>query len=366
MAVEFSEAVFVKIAIVTTVVALVISMMAPVLAPAYADSDYADLYQERQELEAFTGQSMVSQTPFILTGVYTPYIQGEPYQFDESSGWLYGSKVDPYPSSGTSMIGESTNIRLDPNQKSTTLFTQDVVEPEVVQNKWYYADNILGDFWWWLAGGIVEAVTGDSSRTEVVNQQVNTWTYTGYRYQFDSQVELESGEVEGRTSDASLSIIWYDVAGQEGISGGLVVYDEINDGIVANYSAYDIISGYASQSNYASAYLLDFNDWKINMYIRFDPDVVANGTDLEEAWENGDWTVAFSADSIDGLLDINGSNSASMSIGSIITNYYHIMTFQMPNVPEGWDIVLWIICTLPLMILALFFALRILDLIPFT
>lgn len=345
----------VGIAVFCIVVSILTAMMVPIFAPNYDTGySYEDVYQEREELEAFTGESMTSQTPWKLGGVYTPYVPGETYGISDE-GWLYGSSIE-YDD-----IGKTTGIKLDPEQKSAMLFSQGSGMGTVEENKWYYSDGFWGNLAWKISSGFWGIFGVDASRTETKDVELPTWQYTGYRYEFDPMMTIQSHDSETdkvAANDAKLSIIWYDVQGAQGISGGLVLYSDKSQGIVANYSSTDIIANYDLNSSFASSYTFDFDGTEVNMFILFDPDVINNGISLDEAWDEGMWTVAFSATSADNLFDIGNSNTLSNSIGNILSTYADIFTFDIPNMPLHWSMVLWILCILPAEVIVLMFLSR--------
>lgn len=346
----------VGIAVFCIVVSIMTAMMVPIFAPNYDTGySYEEVYDERLALESFTGESMTSQTPWKLSGVYTPYVPGESYGISEE-GWLYGSSISDYED-----IGKTTSIHLDPEQKSSMLFGQGTGTGVVEENKWYYSDGFWGDLAWKISSGFWGIFGVDASRTESVQAELPTWQYTGYRYEFDPMMTIQSnsdGSDKVAENDAKLSIIWYDVAGSQGISGGLVLYSDKSQGIIANYSATDIIMNYDVNSTFASAYTFDFEGTEVNMYVQFDPSVINTGMELSDAWDQGLWTVAFSATSADNLFNIGESNTLSNSIGNILSTYADIFTFSIPNMPLQWSMVLWVLCILPAEIVVLMFLSR--------
>ena len=213
----------VGVAIFCIVISLATAMMVPVFAPDYDTGySYQDVYSNRVELEAFTGESMTTQSPWMLTGVYTPYVTGGDYNISEE-GWVYGDSINPYTINGENQIGKTTGIRFDPDQKSEVKF--DYVEKtyKEEQNKSYYYDGFWGDLAWKIGSWFWDTVGDGTSRTEIVEVTRNTWDYTGYRYEFDPMMQIVSGEGGEKQSatDAKLSIIWYDTDEGEGFSGGL-------------------------------------------------------------------------------------------------------------------------------------------------
>jgi hypothetical protein len=321
-----------------------------------------EITRERTSLEAYTGESMISQAPFVLAHVYTPYIAGNDWHVTED-GWLYGEELldsggNPYfapDTAGRNQIGLTSGIHLDPDKKSSTpLFQSDYTSMVPTKTmKWYYGNEkgelgLLGAFAQWAGW-------------ELYNYEERSfpaWNFSGYRYEFDPMLRIATTDDKKTVDDAKLSIVWYDLDGQEGISGGLILYDSKTNGIVANYSAQEIVNNYNIASATASAYVLNFNGTKVNMFIQFDPDVKVYGMPLESAWSAGKWTLAFTAVSADAAVDIQGSNSFSGSVGNILTTYLDIMTLDVPQLSLEWNLVLWIVCSLPIMMAVLLFLSR--------
>ena len=348
------------------VLSLAISIILPVLYPAAPSTGYTieEIYAEREGLEAYTGESMMNQAPFVLAHVYTPYVAGDEYR-TTADGWLYGDELtngdgDPYyvPSTASSnQIGLTKGIHLEPSAKSDVpLFQSDYKAAIHTKSlKWYYtaADGQLNTL-----GGIAQFFGADVYETST--QTLPAWNFSGYRYEFDPMLRINTtdGSDLKAVSDATLSIVWYDLDGSEGISGGLVLYNNITNGIVANYTATEIVSNYQTSSSTATGYALDFDGTRVHMYIQFDPDVKVNGTDLETAWTEGRWTVAFTCTSADAFLDITNSNSFSGAVGNIIDTYGKLMTLNLPNISPEFNLILWIICIGPMAMAVLLFLSR--------
>lgn len=357
----------VKLVIVHIALAMLIAAMMPIMMPGESTTGYSldDVYAQRANLESYTGENMINQAPFMLTHVYTPYVAGDEYKTTED-GWLYGSELvdgngDPYyaPSTGGgNQIGKAGGVvKLDPAAKSDVPLFQSTYYSSVQTDtlKWVYTAsdgglNTLGGIVQWLGGDVYE------HRYE----SFPTWNYSGYRYEFDPMLRINTsnGADQRTVDDATLSIVWYDLSGQEGISGGLVLYDDKTNGIVANYSATEIVAGYNVSSALPSKYDLNFNGTKVSMYIQFDPEVTTGTMTLADAWTAGKWTVAFTAVSADAYLDITNSNSFSSSLGNILSTYLGMMTMNLPAMPAEWELVIWIICTLPLAMAVLLFLSR--------
>lgn len=357
----------IQLAIFGIIISIMVSAMLPIFFPTNATGySLEDIYSERNDLELYTGASMVSQAPYILQHVYTPYVLGEQYNLTEE-GWLYGSELlgdDDKPSyiqDGTEYIGKST-IRLDPDMKSTVpLYDSPTYYTEFVQRS--SLDFLGGGFWQGLAEGLLgffgalhnappEAVIFHEER---VNNAYPTWNYSGYRYELDPMLRIATHTQDGQPSvdsravdDAKLSIVWYDLEGQEGISGGLVLYNNKTNAVLASYTAAEIVAQYNTLNQNASRFKLDFDGTVVNMWIRFDPDVTINNLDLSQSFSLGKWTVAFTSASADAYLDLQNSNSFSASLGSMIETYIGIFTLNLPNLTTEWNLVLWVICVMPM------------------
>lgn len=361
----------VRVAVFSIVISFVITMCVPFLAPDYEATDYQDLYDARQQVQAFTGASMTNKAPWELTGIYTPYESGPVEDHVTDSGWLYGESItaDNNPDNSVSVngLGQYSGIRLDPNHKSATALGQgeSVQSKEIVGIKTYYKANLrdgndtnnLYKFLEWLGADV------DPYIYETVERP--TWSYTGYRYEFTPLTKIAVDGTATAGQDARLSVVWYSEyldeygIGSEGLSGGLVLMNARTNAIVANLTMDEIISDYKLSSMYSTAYRIDFDGTLIDFNIRFDPaQVQAGAYTLDELWTAGYWTMAVTAVSAGNLMDLENSTSLSTSIGSIIDTYSQIFTLDLPNVPTTWSIVLWVLCILPLEVVMLMFLSR--------
>lgn len=339
-----------------TVISLVTAMAIPMIAPGWESTGYSyeEVSSQRQNLETFTGESMLNAAPWAFTAVYTPYVPGSQAVLNDA-GWLYGSKVEDYPGLSTSTQITTTGIKLDPTKKSVSPLGQGTTEVTVqVEEKWYYN----GPFSW--VYDLSTALGGNPDRYKRIVEDHPQWNFTGYLYEFDPMVKIVTkGSTDQKTTDdATLSVVWYDTNGQEGISSGLVLYSDKTKGIVANYTSAEIVSRYVSTTAYASKYTFNFEGTTVDMHIKFDQDVISEGQDLYQAWTDGRWTLAFTAVSGANFLDMNNSTSFASSLGNLIDTYIKVFTFSLPNAPPFWSMVLWILCILPAEITVMMFLSR--------
>ena len=339
------------------VISIMVSAMLPILVPTNVTGYSLDeIYRERASLEIYTGESMINQAPYVLQHVYTPYTVGEPYNLTEE-GWLYGTelKEDDQPSfvmDGEQQIGK-TEIRLDPSKKSDVPLYSGTVSSSTVMVVMPAAGgtgSFWGDVWEYIEGLFSFGISRDS---EVRTETYPTWNFSGYRYELDPMLRIATNTdgqptVDTRkVDDAKLSIVWYDLDGQEGISGGLVLYNSKTNAILASYTAAEIVAQYNPLSQNAAKFKLDFNGTVVSMWLRFDPDVLINNLDLSQAFSQGKWTIAFTSSSADAYLDLQNSNSFTASLGSMLETYINIFTLDIPNLSTEWNLVLWVICIMP-------------------
>ena len=363
MAYSGDDQVLIRIAVFGLAMSVMCTAMITVMFAQDSGGDYSfdEIQNYRNEVSQFTGQSMLNDTPWVLTRVATPWVstQGVSGHIDED-GWLYGEQTtlsapdenDPTAWYYTS-IGKASDIRLDMNHKSSV--------PITVSDATYgytYADGLKwwadSDTWYgWLTDNLFRPV-GEffgSDPNTYAEGVATVWNYTGYRYVFDPTLPFQSTDDDGnlKTSvrDGALSIVWYTYNGQEGLSGGLDVYG--GKVLLASYAATDIISAYNSSSGYATSYQFDFEGTTLTLSIRFDQDVINNGTPLMEAWTNGSWSMAITSISVGNFLDIEGSNSYSTTAGSMIKTFIQIYTLSLPNIQNDWmNIILWLLVGLPM------------------
>ena len=353
----------VGMAVAVFVMSMVVTMMVPILAPAYdTDTGYssADLFAEKASLEAYTGESMTNMAPWKLTGVYTPWTIGDPItNLDPETGWAYGDSIN------YQYIGQTSAIKLDPDRISNTPLYQATYEGQELTIEqpiwWYYNFNGNGELN--LIGQIAEFFGADLMETKTDYIDVNTWTFTGYRYEFDPMLKIDyaSGTHDyskDSQSDAKLSIVWYKTAIDQGISGGLVLYNNMTNGIVANIPLDEILLKYNVGSSYSTRYSFDFEGVQVYLNLRFDLDVITGGMDLTEAFNKGYWTMAITAASMDNYMDLSSSNSLSSSTANLLDTYVKIYTFSFPTLDFLWSMVLWIICILPIQLTVLMFLSR--------
>lgn len=371
----------IRVVVFATVISLMMAMLLPFLAPIQSmDAESAEqIMAQRADLQDFTGASMINQAPFVLTGVYTPYIPGQSAERYTSDGALYGESIDPYIVDGKSYLGKVSSIKLDPEQKSTSMLIPDTTTiVTTTQELKGWAEDYQGYNPWWDPFGILHGIdqwihndvlNEDPYETVEVVSMGTVWNYSGYRYVFEPSLTVDYTDETGTPSTTdrmSLSIVWYDIAGVEGISGGLILYEGNTKRVLANISASEIIGNYDMYNNRASIYTLNFEGLPIKLAIRFDPLVLDGSQNLLAAWSNGDWTLGFYAASLSNFLDRENSMSYDLTLGSLVDTYTQVFTLSYPSLSGGWDFVVWILCSLPLLLVLLGALIAVIDaLVPF-
>ena len=368
-----------RIAVFGITMSVVCTAMIAVIFAADANGDYDfDTIQDyREELSQFTGESMLNQTPWVLSAVYTPWLFEDGLEGHiTDDNWLYGEAItssEPDPDDPDALyypyIGKSSRIKLDPEQKSSVLLsvgddTYDYIYENGLQ--WWAQQYgvpefiALGPVGWLAHQGIIDLADALGVDTHTYDTKtVGTWNYTGYRYVFDPTLPFADAQTKS-VKDGALSIVWYTFNGQEGLSGALDVYG--GDVLLGSYSATDIISAYNTNSGYAVHYDFDFQGTQLELYIQFDEDVIQSGVPLIQAWTDGQWSMAISSETVGNFLDIDGSTSYSVTGGSMVRTFIQIYTLSLPNINNDWmNIVLWLLVGLPMTLSLALITLRVME-----
>lgn len=345
----------IKIAIFGITMSILVTAMVTVFASGSSDYDYDTIKAYQNDLVEFSGDSMLNETPWVLTHVYTPFIPGAVADSDvedhiDEAGWLYGEDVTTY-----AYIGEAADIRLDKNNRSNQKLT--IGDPYAYSYKdgkeWWNGGNdfgiVVADPW--LANLVTGGHAGDGYIH--VSGTGNNWNYTGYRYVFDPTLPFSAG---ASSKDGQLSIVWYNYDNSTGISGGLDVYgaghkfgESPAETRLTSISADDIIMGYQSNGGYAAVYDFNFNGIHLNLSIRFNPNVLDNYPSLRAAWDDGAWSMAVSSASAGNFFDVDNSNSFTNTAGSMIDTFIQIYTFTYPEFTDPWtNVILWLMVGLPM------------------
>lgn len=370
MAFASSDQVLIRIAVFGVTVSVMSTILISlILVAGGGDYSFDEIQEYRDDLSQFTGESMLNQTPWILTDVYTPYeglAEGEIINDHvDKDGWLYGERINYTP-----YIGQAANIKLAVDHKSSVPITYSEKEtPYTVTGgvKWW-ADSSA---WYGILVDYVFRPVGEffgQDPNTYEQKTAHTWNYTGYRYVFDPTLPFKYDENGDATDtsvrDGKLSLVWYKYRtgseSQEGLSGGLDVYG--GRVLLASYAATDIIAAYNSTSGYATTYDFDFEGTHLNLSIKFDQEIIERGKPLMEAWTAGNWELAISSVSAGNFYDIENSTSFTATAGNMIQTFIQIYTLDLPSIQNPWmDLILWLIVGLPMTVAMLILTLRVID-----
>lgn len=360
------ERTLVKIAIFCIAMSVMTTCLVSLYIQGSSDYDYDTINAYRSELTNFSGGQLVNDNPWVLNGVFTPFT---PETIDESdipnhierdggrtTGWLYGEKITSYQ-----YLGQVADIKLDPNQKSNQLLT--VGNPVDYE----YRNGLS----WWNGGNdwgiklvdsnslaFIRYFAGEDAGYEMATGQANNWNYTGYRYTFDPVLPFNN---QASASDGRLSLVWYQIPDDTGLSGALEIYaDKDHEQIkLGRISASDIISVFRSSEGYVQVFDFDFEGTHLNLTIRFDPTVYQSYNTLQDAWDAGAWSMAISSASAGNFFDVENSNAFNVTAGSMLDTFIEIYTFDYPHFSNMWvEMIMWLLVGLPMTLGMLFITIR--------
>ena len=361
--------------IVIAVFCITVSVLSTCLLSMYVsgsgDYDYDTINGYRSELVDFSGGQLVNDNPWVLNGVYTPFTPGTIADEDipdhierdggRTTGWLFGQKITDYP-----YLGEVADIKLDPNQKSNQLLT--VGNPYDFEYRngksWWNGGNEWGvtvidpDLVRWFSQTTGIGDIDENYGYEVISGSANNWNYTGYRYTFDPVLPFSS---QASAKDGRLSLVWYQIPGDTGLSGALEIYaDKDHEQIkLGSISASDIINTFRSSEGYVQVFDFNFEGTHLNLTIRFDPTVYNSYNTLQAAWDAGAWSMAISSASAGNFFDVENSNAFNVTAGSALDTFVQIYTFDYPHFEDTWvEVIMWLLVGLPMTLGMLFITLR--------
>lgn len=360
-----------KIAIFCIAMSVLSTCLVAMYVDGSGDYDYDTINAYRSELSTFSGGQLVNDTPWVLNGVYTPFTPGSipdseiPNHIERdggrTTGWLFGEKITNYP-----YLGQVADIKLDKNQKSNQLLTVgNPTEYEYINGRsWWNGGNdwgiriidpeLIKQFSDYTGIGDIDDNYGYDISTGVANN----WNYTGYRYTFDPVLPFSS---QASAKDGRLSLVWYQIPGDTGLSGALEIYaDKDHEQIkLGSISARDIIATFRSAEGYVQTFDFDFEGTHLNLTIRFDPTVYMNYSTLQAAWDDGAWAMAISSASAGNFFDVENSNAFNVTAGSALDTFVQIYTFDYPHFENSWiELIMWLLVGLPMTLGLLFITIR--------
>lgn len=368
---DSSDRMLIHIAIFCITMSIVSTCLVTVFIAGSSDYDYDTIGGYRSDLISFSGGQLVNDSPWVLTGVYTPFTPGTipdnqiPDHIERDNGrggWLYGQKITSYP-----YLGKVADIKLDPNQKSNQLLTVGDSQSWTYANgkEWWAGGNPFGIDLSGAGRGLIILwgnTPGDDYGVKYSTGTANNWAYTGYRYVFDPV--LPFGDDEGSAKDGRLSLVWYSTQTDTGLSGALEVYsgsggEQVKLGTIR---ASEIINAFRSTTGYVKIFDFNFEGVHLNLTIQFDPTVYNNYDSLQAAWNAGSWSLAISSASAGNFFDIEDSNAFAVTAGSAFDTFIKIYTFSYPKFDNAWaDVIMWLIVGLPMTLAMLIIAMRVIG-----
>lgn len=368
---DSSDRMLIHIAIFCITMSIVSTCLVTVFISGSGDYDYDTASAYRADLVGFSGGQLVNDTPWVLTGVYTPFTPGtipdnqisDHIERDNNrTGWLFGSKITNYP-----YIGKVADIKLDPDQTSNQLLTVGDTQSWTYANgkEWWAGGNPFGIDLSGAGRGLIVLwgnTPGDDYGVRYSTETANNWAYTGYRYVFDPI--LPFADDEASTKDGRLSLVWYKTPTDTGLSGALEVYTS-KDGEqvkLGSIGINEIINAFRSTTGYIQIFDFNFEGVHLNLTIQFDPTVYNNYNTLKDAWLAGSWSLAISSPSAGNFFDIENSNAFVVTAGSALDTFVKIYTFSYPKFDNAWaDVIMWLIIGLPMTLALLLVVMRLMG-----
>lgn len=255
----------------------------------------------------FTNNTTTKETPWALTGIYTPYLGGE-YHYT-TDGWLYGRMITNYsPSQYIGKAGEYTVVQgmngnengayTNPSEEGVHNYTGIVYTYDVEEGDTTYDGHKKGDIYTYVTMDVnQQSDIFFTDQLKKSNGDAFYYEYSGYRYCWQplqdgyTQYTKDDGTVGATKMNAttsSLSLIWYNFVGQSGISGQLIISG--SDKGVAYLTAQDIIKAFNSTTNTAR-FEMQFNGIPMIIHIRVDPSMTHAGKSIEECYNEGYWSI---------------------------------------------------------------------------
>ena len=372
MADDGGERTLIKIAIFCVGMSLLTTALLTVYVAGSSDYDYETISLYRSEITEFSGGKLVNDNPWVLKAVFTPFTPSTidpadiPNHIDDdngqSIGWLYGESI-AYPD-----IDKVTGIKLDKDQKSNQLLT--VGNPYSWEyqtgRSWWNGGNDWGITIWnadwvkWISDNTGIGDIDDDYGYETVTGEANNWNYTGYRYVFDPILPFKN---ESSTKDGRLSVVWYQIPNDTGLSGALEIYGTSpgnNQVKLGSISASEIITAFRSTAGYVQTFDFNFEGTHLNLTIQFEPIVYTSYNTLQDAWDDGAWSMAISSASAGNFFDVENSNAFESTAGSMFDTFISIYTFDYPHFNENaWaEFILWMLVGFPMTLAMLFISMR--------
>lgn len=330
------------------VFALAMLVLLPICFAVFVPSHMTDGYdrqisQLERDYYLSTGRDVTATTEvWGLTGIYTPYISGNPYGYT-SDGWIYSDKVQTFEA-GQYPDGSDGHFEVRLMDDGLYYYTV-VADTDLDHTAAVYDEDT--DKWDYSGASLYTAVTMDNSHKSTIwfstanRGEVGDgyyYDYTGYRYAFGPlrtyEADVGGAVTEVRPGSTSLSLIWYQYSTYSGISGQLTISG--SDSGVSYLSGTDIVRAFDSHT-YSSTFDMTFNNVQMHLTIRLDATMISSGVSVSDCYSLGYWSVIVSSDSI-ASTSINDP-SYDLSISNLFNILVSLFTF---NVAEDYGIDGWV------------------------
>ena len=356
----------------TLIFSLAIMVLLPLFLGMFAPAAYqGDLQDEvLTSYERMTGQkadTKVSVWP--LTGVYTPFT-GTFYDEDADQTITYGTTKDGWIY-GTEVKSFSPSQYLNTSEQYTVYKSDDGVFRYYTNSADYNAEYgtghegayhlataqdvadgkaaTIGDLVANESGGeIYTEVNFDKLKksdiffTEATKQSDSLgnfkYDYSGYRMAFQPISNYNVQDQDGNVrpviaTTTSLSLIWYQTAGQSGVSGNLVLSG--SDSGVAYINAAQILAAFNSNTNTA-AFDLVFNGVNMTIFIKIDPVYTNQGWNIQQCYNEGFWSIMVTSLSVDSTA-YTGTDNVNNPM-QIFETMIDLLTFNL----DDYDMAPWL------------------------
>ena len=166
--------------------------------------------------------------------------------------------------------------------------------------------------------------------------------YTGWRYAFSPLHSYTATNGDGtvydvKSSNSSLSLIWYQYNGLDGIAGQLSLSGADNG--LSFLSAADIVRAYEG-INFTATFDMKFNSIPMHIQIRLNPTAIATGMSVEDCWNGGYWSVMVYGDrDVEDYVGGLSSSTDNYSIENMFSIFIDLFSFR---ISDHYDIDGWV------------------------
>lgn len=304
----------------TLIFSLAIMLLLPLFLGIFAPAAYLGATEDELlgGYERMTGNGADTKiSVWPLTGIYTPFT-GEFYDEDAQQtitygytedGWLYGTEVKSYsPTQYQGTTQQYTVYKADDGVFRYWTDSRDYSENYGTGHKGRVLDDnnevtYAGDIYTEVNFDILkksDIFFVESSKVEDGLGHFK-YDYTGYRMAFQPIAGYNTMDQDGNiipivATTTSLSLVWYQTAGQSGISGNLVLSGSSSG--VAYINSAMVVSAFNNNTNTAPFDMV-FNGVKMTIYIKIDPVYTSQGWTVQQCYDAGHWSIMVTSLSVD-------------------------------------------------------------------